>query len=218
MARKRQTRKQKPPLTVGMCPLIRNQRPLVSRKESQTVFGQKTLTNGWADTDCNAPTHPTGVSINHTSFRQHCLTGQDEQAERAGTSSDQSVSQENPHSKNMQHEQPEHGQHPISLPSDDYDTDQVTQRLPVSTGRGRFVLQLNSHHELTLCRAQSETLFSLPVFLGKLQTLIRLYMGMHILRVVTWVAGEIAGTRGQMKLNTAKTHHMRMLRLVFNLP
>ena len=131
---------------------------LVSRKESQTVCGLKTQTNGSADIDCNAPTQPTGASINHTGFGQHCFTGQPVQAERAYTSFDRPVSQENIPSENMQPAQPYHGQHPISVPSDDYDTDQTTQRLPVNTGRGCFVSQLNSRRKSTLCSAQPDTL------------------------------------------------------------
>ena len=164
MGRKRQTRKRtdrvnsKTSLNSGnVSSDSESETSLVSRKESQTVLGQKTLTNGSADTDCNAPTQPTGASINHTSFGQHCLTGQVVQAERAGTSYDRSVSQENRHSESMQPAQPDHGQHPISVPSGDYDTDQTTQRLPVNTGLGRFVSQLNSRREFTLSNAQPDT-------------------------------------------------------------
>ena len=164
MGRKRQTRKRtdrvnsKTSLNSGnVSSDSESETSLVSRKESQTVLGQKTLTNGSADTDCNSPTQPTGASINHTSFGQHCLTGQVVQAERAGTSYDRSVSQENRHSESMQPAQPDHGQHPISVPSDDYDTDQTTQRLPVNTGLGRFVSQLNSRREFTLSNAQPDT-------------------------------------------------------------
>ena len=164
MGRKRQTRKRtdrvnsKTSLNSGnVSSDSESETSLVSRKESQTVLGQKTLTNGSADTDCNAPTQPTGASINHTSFGQHCLTGQVVQAERAGTSYDRSVSQENRHSESMQPAQPDHGQHPISVPSDDYDTDLTTQRLPVNTGLGRFVSQLNSRREFTLSNAQPDT-------------------------------------------------------------
>ena len=164
MGRKRQTRKRtdrvnsKTSLNSGnVSSDSESETSLVSRKESQTVLGQKTLTNGSADTDCNAPTQPTGASINHTSFGQHCLTGQVVQAERAGTSYDRSVSQENRHSESMQPAQPDHGQHPISVPSDDYDTDQTTQRLPVNTGLRRFVSQLNSRREFTLSNAQPDT-------------------------------------------------------------
>ena len=129
----------------------------VSRKESRTVIGQKTLTNGSADTDCNAPAQPTGASSNHTSFGQHCFTSQTVHDERAPMSFDRSVSQENIPSENIQPAQPDHGQHPISVLSDDYDTDQTTQKLPVNTGLGRFVSQLNSRREFTPCNAQSDT-------------------------------------------------------------
>ena len=67
------------------------------------------------------------------------------------------MSQENIPSENMQPAQPDHGQHPISVPSDYYDTDQTTQRLHVSTGLGRFVSQLNSRGKSTLCNAQPDT-------------------------------------------------------------
>ena len=164
MGRKRQTRKRtdrvnsKTSLNSGnISSDSESETSLVSRKESQTVFGQKALTNGSADTDCNAPTLPTGASINQTSLGQHCLTGQVMQAERAHTSFDRSVSQENIPSENMHPAQPEHGQHPISVPSDDYDTDQTTQKLPVNTGLGRFVSQLNSGREFTPCNAQPDT-------------------------------------------------------------
>ena len=164
MGRKRQTRKRtdrvnsKTSLNSGnISSDSESETSLVSRKESQTVFGQKAMTNGSADTDCNAPTQPTGASINQTSFGQHCLTGQVMQADRAHTSFDRSVSQENIPSENMHPAQPEHGQHPISVPSDDYDTDQTTQKLPVNTGLGRFVSQLNSGREFTPCNAQPDT-------------------------------------------------------------
>ena len=130
---------------------------LVSRKESRTVCGQTTQTNGSADTDRNAPTQPTGASSNHTSFGQHYFTGQTVHDERAPTSFDRSVSQENIPSEDMQPAQPDHGQHHISVPSDDYDTDQTTQRLPVNTGLGRFVSQLNSRREFTPSNAQPDT-------------------------------------------------------------
>ena len=100
MGRKRQTRNRtdrvnsKTSLNSGnVSSDSKSETSLVSRKESQTVLGQKALTNGSADTDCNAPIQPTGASINHTSFGQHCLTGQVVQTERAGTSYDRSVSQ-----------------------------------------------------------------------------------------------------------------------------
>ena len=164
MGRKRQTRKRtdrvnsKTSLNSGnVSSDSESETSLVSRKESQTVIGQKVLTNGSADTDCNAPTRPSGASINHTSFGQHCLTGQVIQAERAHMSINRSVSQENIPSENLQPAQPDHGQHPISVPSDDYDTDKTAQRMPVSTGLGRFVSQLNSRRESTLCNAQPDT-------------------------------------------------------------
>ena len=164
MGRKRQTRKRadlvhsKTSLnSVNVSSDSESETSLVSRKESQTIFSQKMLTNGSADIDCNAPTQPTGASINHTGFGQHCFTGKTVQAERAHTSFDRSVSKENIPSENMQPAQSDHGQHPISVPSDDYDTDQTTQRLPVNTGRGRFVSQLNSRRESTLCSAQPDT-------------------------------------------------------------
>ena len=166
MGRKRQTRKRadlvhsKTSLNSGnVSSDSESETSLVSRKESQTIFGQKTQTNTSADIDCNAPTQPTGASIglNRTGFGQHCFTGQTVQAERAHTSFDRSVSQENIPIENMRPAHPDHGQHPISVPSDDYDTDQTTQRLPVNTGRGRFVSQLNSRRESTLCNAQPDT-------------------------------------------------------------
>ena len=164
MGRKRQTRKRtdrvnsKTSLNSGnVSSDSESETSLVSRKESRTVCGQTTQTNGSADTDCNAPTQPTGASSNHTSFGQHCFTGQTVHAERAPTSFDRSVSQENIPSENMQSAQPDHGQPPISVPSDDYDTDQTTQRLPVNTGLGRYVSQLNSRREFTLSNAQPDT-------------------------------------------------------------
>ena len=163
MGRKRQTRKRtdrvnsKTSLNSGnVSSDSESETSLVSRKESRTVCGPKTLTNGSADTDCNAPTQPTGASSNHTSFGQHCFTGQTVHDERAPTSFDRSVSQENNPSENMQPAQPDHGPQLISVPSDDYDTDQTTQRLPVSTGLGRFVSQLNSRREFTLSNAQPD--------------------------------------------------------------
>ena len=156
MGRKRQTRKRtdrvnsKTSLNSGnVSSDSESETSLVSRKESRTVCGPKTLANGSADTDCNAPTQPTGASSNHTSFGQHCFTGQTVHDERAPTSFDRSVSQENNPSENMQPAQPDHGPQLISVHSDDYDTDQTTQRLPVSTGLGRFVSQSNAakaHH------------------------------------------------------------------------
>ena len=164
MGRKRQTRKRtdrvnsKTSLNSGNVSSDSiSETSLVSRKESLTVCGQKTLANGSADTDCNAPTQPTGASSSHTSFGQHCFTGQTVHDERALMSFDHSVSQENIPSENMQPAQPDHGQHHISVPSDDYDTDQTTQRLPVNTGLGRFVSQLNSRREFTLSNAQPDT-------------------------------------------------------------
>ena len=164
MGRKRQTRKRtdrvnsKTSLNSGnVSSDSESDTSLVSRKESRTVCGQKTLANGSADTDCNAPTQPTGASSSHTSFGQHCFTGQTVHNERALMSYDHSVSQENIPSENMQPAQPDHGQHHISVPSDDYDTDQTTQRLPVNTGLGRFVSQLNSRREFTLSNAQPDT-------------------------------------------------------------
>ena len=164
MGRKRQTRKRtdrvnsKTSLNSGnVSSESESETSLVSRKESRTVCGQKTLTNGSADTDCNAPTQPTGESSNHTSFGQHCFTSQTVHDERAPMSFDRSVSQENIPSENIQPAQPDHGQHPISVPSDDYDTDQTTQKLPVNTGLGRFVSQLNSRREFTPCNAQPDT-------------------------------------------------------------
>ena len=164
MGRKRQTRKRtdrvnsKTSLNSGnVSSDSESETSLVSRKESRTVCGQKTLANGSADTDCNAPTQPTCASSSHTSFGQHCFTGQTVHDERALMSFDHSVSQENIPSENMQPAQPDHGQHHISVPSDDYDTDQTTQRLPVNTGLGRFVSQLNSRREFTLSNAQPDT-------------------------------------------------------------
>ena len=163
MGRKRQTRKRtdlvhsKTSLNSGnVSSDSESKTSLVSRKESQTVCGQTTQRNGSADTDCNATTQAMGASINHTGSGQHCLTGQFVQAERVHTSFDRSMSQENIHSENMQPAQPDHGQHPFSVPSDDYDTDRATRRLPVSTGLGRFVSQSNSRRESTLCNAQPD--------------------------------------------------------------
>ena len=164
MGRKRQTRKRtdrvnsKISLNSGnVSSDSESETSLVSRKESQTVCGQTTQTNGSADTDCNAPTQPTDASSNHTSFGQPCFTGQIVHDERAPTSFECSVSQENNPSENMQPAQPDHGPQLISVPSDDYDTDQTTQKLPVSTGLGRFVSQLNSRREFTLSNAQPDT-------------------------------------------------------------
>ena len=116
MGRKRQTRKRtdrvnsKTSLNSGnVSSDSESETSLVSRKESRTVCGQTTQTNGSADTDCNAPTHSTGASSNHTSFGQHCFTGQTVHDERAPTSFDRSVSQENIPSENMQPAQPDHG-------------------------------------------------------------------------------------------------------------
>ena len=165
MGRKRQTRKRtdrvnsKTSLNSGnVSSDSESETSLVSRKERRTVCGQTTQTNGSADTDCNAPTHSTGASSNHTTFGQHCFTSQTVHDERAPMSFDRSVSQENIPSENMQPAQPDHGQQLISVPSDDYATDQTAQRLPVSTGLGRFVSQLNSRRESTLCNAQPDTL------------------------------------------------------------
>ena len=163
MGRKRQTRKRtdrvnsKTSLNSGnVSSDSESETSQVSRKESQTVCGQTTQTNGSAVIDCNAPTQPTGASSNHTSFGQPCFTGQTVHDERAPTSFDRSVSQENNPSENMQPAQPDHGPQLISVPSDDYDTDQTTQRLPVSTGLGCFVSQLNSRREFTLSNAQPD--------------------------------------------------------------
>ena len=164
MGRKRQTRKRTDRVnsktslnSENVSSDSESETSLVSRKESRTVCGQKTLTNGIADTYCNAPVQPTGASSNHTSFGQHCFTGQTVHDERAPMSFDRSMSQENISSENIQPAQPDHGQHSISVPSDDTDTDQTVQRLPVSTGLGRFVSQLNSRCESTLCSAQPDT-------------------------------------------------------------
>ena len=164
MGRKRQTRKRtdrvncKTSLNSGnVSSDSESETSLVARKESRKICGQTTQTNGSADTDCNAPTQPTGASSNHTSFGQHCFTGQTVHDERAPTSFDRSVPQDNIPSDNMQPAQPDHGQHPISVPSDDYDTDQTTQKLPVNTGLGRFVSQLNSRCEFTPSNAQPDT-------------------------------------------------------------
>ena len=164
MGRKRQTRKRtdrvnsKTSLNSGnVSSDSESETSLVSRKESRTVCGQTTQTNGSADTDCNAPTHSTGASSNHTSFGQHCFTGQTVHDERAPMSFDRSVSQENIPSENMPPAQPDHGQQLISVPSDDYATDQTTQRLPLNAGLGRFVSQLSSRREFTLSNAQPDT-------------------------------------------------------------
>ena len=186
MGRKRQTRKQtdrvnsKTSLNSGnVSSDSESETSLVARKESQTVCGQKTQTNGSADTDCYAPTHPTGASINHTSFGQHCSAAQTVQAERAHTSFDRSVSQKtipaktcNLHSLTMVHNLSAYPRMIMTLIRlhKDYLSAQVLDVLCHNWTRAS-----NSHWAMR----SPTSLYSLPVFLGKLQTLIRLYIRMR---------------------------------------
>ena len=154
MGRKRQTRKRtdrvqsKTSLNSGnISSDSDSETSLVSHKESQTVFGQKTRTNDSAYADRNTSTQATGS----TSFVSHCLSDQTAQAEGAGSVSyDRSeLTQENFHSEKIRHTQHDHGQYYISKPSDSYDTDQAAPTLPVDTGRGRLISPVNLNHATT---------------------------------------------------------------------
>ena len=88
MGRKRQTRKRtdrvqsKTSLNSGnISSDSDSETSLVSHKESQTVFGQKTRTNDSAYADRNTSTQATGSM----SFVSHCLSDQTAQAEGAGS-------------------------------------------------------------------------------------------------------------------------------------
>ena len=151
MGRKRQTRKRtdsvqsKTSLNRGnISSDSDSETSLVSHKESQTVFGQKTRTNDSAYADRNAPTQAT-VS---TSFGSYCLSDQTAQTESASYDRSE-LTQEHFHSEKIRHTQHDHGQYHISKPSDSYDTDQAARTLPVDTGPGRLMSPVNLNHAPT---------------------------------------------------------------------